>query len=70
MDTVKTTIQTLGRSAIADRINAIPSSFSNAITNGHFPASWYVALQEMAQEGGHGKIPDTLFNMKGVKADA
>ncbi len=70
MDTVREAIEKLGRPAIADRLDALPSSITAAIRQNQFPAAWYVALQDMAKEQKMEPIPDSLFKMRGMKNGA
>lgn len=54
---------TLGADAICAALGVTPHSIRGARTTGHFPASWYDALQSMCIEAGI-PCPRNAFNWK------
>ena len=60
---IKTALEKLGRQDLQPRLGLVKQSMSAAVTSGAFPASWYIIVQELAEEKGI-DVPDSLFNFK------
>ena len=57
---VTTVCDALGRRNIADRVRRGVTAVSNAVSDGLFPASWYLAIKAMCRDAGI-ECPDALF---------
>jgi len=55
----------LGRKNIAAAIDVKLTAISNAIADGGFPPSWFIACKRLADEAGI-ECPPCLFKMKGI----
>ena len=54
----------LGRGNIASRIGVTGGAVTEAIRNGAFPSSWFIAMRELGDERGV-EVPEDLFRWKG-----
>ena len=61
MTSVSIICDTLGRSAIADRVGVGLTTVSNAATSNRFPARWYVLIKAMCDDKGI-ECPIDLFS--------
>jgi hypothetical protein len=52
----------IGRKKISDTLGVGVTAVSNAVVRGHFPSSWFLAVQALA--GDEVDCPPTLFNMR------
>lgn len=59
----------LGRAAIAQRVGVGLTTVNAAVTEGLFPASWYLELKALGEEKGVA-VPDALFRFKGKSVTA
>lgn len=50
----------LGRATIAARLKVRVTAVSNAVTEGRFPARWFLVVTELCEENGL-KCPEQLF---------
>ena len=62
METPRAIIEALGREAIATRLDVTEHRVRRALIEDRLPASWYVALSDMAG----GDLPKHLFSFKGA----
>lgn len=69
MHTTVDVANALGRAAIAQRVGVGLTTVSAAVTEGLFPASWYLEMKSLGAEKGV-DIPDTLFRFKGKTVSA
>lgn len=69
MQTTGEVADTLGRAVIAQRVGVGLTTVSAAVTEGVFPASWYLEMKALGAEKGI-DIPDTLFRFKGRTVSA
>lgn len=65
MTDVRTIAKAIGRKALADRLDVTVNAVHEAVRAERFPAAWFVAVREMAQEHGL-EAPEALFNWKGA----
>lgn len=64
-DQVRRIVETLGREQIAARMGVSRHAVNVRVAHGKLPASWYIALRQMATEAGI-DAPVTLFSFKGL----
>lgn len=70
MNTVSDIIEALGRRPIMDKLGVSSQSVSGAIAAGQFPAAWYAALCEMADNAGCARPALAAFRWKGIEERA
>ena len=59
---------TLGRKAIAERLDVGETAVSNAVVRGWFPATWSKLLEQMCEDAGI-DCPPAVFKMRGYTQD-
>jgi hypothetical protein len=62
MITVSELADAIGRKTISDTLGVGVTAVSNAVVRGHFPSSWFLAVQALA--GDDVDCPPNLFNMR------
>ena len=67
METTLEIANTLGRRSMATALGVGMTTISAAVSDGKFPASWYLTIKALGAKKGV-KIPDGLFSFKGVAA--
>jgi len=63
METIKQTVDSIGRHVLAHELGCGLTAISNAITRGGFPASWHPVVKSLAEKKGI-EVSDDLFNWR------
>lgn len=63
MSTVKIICDRIGRRPMAQALGVRPTAISNAVSEGMFPARWFVVVRRMCGERGI-DCPEALFNFQ------
>lgn len=66
MKDIRSIVDAIGREVICSALGCGPTAVVNVVARKSFPASWYKAIQKLAQEAGI-DVPDHLFNFKQPK---
>lgn len=68
MSTVKKICDAVGRSRIAEIVGVKKAAVTNAIYQGQFPASWFLALRAECEDR-EIDLPESLFSFKAHEPD-
>lgn len=63
MSSVSIICDRIGRKKIEQKLGVGKSSISNAVSDGMFPASWYLVIKGLADADGI-ECPESVFNFK------
>lgn len=63
METVREVFKEIGRARVCVHLQVTPKAVSKYAVEGVMPSSWYVGMQELAEEKGF-EIPKTLFSWR------
>jgi hypothetical protein len=68
MQTAREIVDAIGRGEIASGLGVSPSSISDAVIAGVFPARWYLGLRDLGSRKGV-VVPEALFHWRPLRAE-